>query len=87
MQVAVQAVMRFNPDAKVVAHHSNVKNAEFGIEYFKQFDIVMNALDNVSARRCADAFICFWLWVSTLVAATLSQARQSCMFVSWYPIG
>ncbi len=51
MQVAVQAVMRFNPDAKVVAHHSNVKNAEFGIEYFKQFDIVMNALDNVSARR------------------------------------
>lgn len=45
--------MRFNPAAKVVAHHGNIKSQEFGVEYFRSFNIVMNALDNVSARRYA----------------------------------
>ena len=51
-QVAKMAVTAFNPDAVVVAHHGNVKNPEFGIDFFRKFDIVMSALDNVSARRC-----------------------------------
>jgi len=34
-----------------MAHHSNIKSKEFGPEYFRRFTIVMNALDNLDARR------------------------------------
>lgn len=49
--VAVESAKAFNPDVKLVAHHGNVKTSQFGISYIKQFDIVMNALDNISARK------------------------------------
>jgi ubiquitin-like 1-activating enzyme E1 B len=39
--------MRFNPDVKIVAHHGNIKNSEFGPDYFRQFTLVINALDNL----------------------------------------
>jgi hypothetical protein len=34
-----------------VAHHANVKNQEFDIDFFKQFNVVLNGLDNLDARR------------------------------------
>ena len=49
--VAKEAVLKFNPDVNIVAHHGNVKRDKFNLKYFKQFTIVMNALDNVGARR------------------------------------
>lgn len=59
--VAREAVCRFNPDAAVVAHHGNVKSPEYGVEYFRGFDVVMNALDNVAARRSVlFPFAAFW---------------------------
>ena len=48
--VAREMVQRLNPDAHIVAHHSNIKLARFGLDYFRGFDVVINALDNVSAR-------------------------------------
>lgn len=42
---------RFNPNVKIAAHHANIKDAEFNIEWFRGFDIVFNALDNLDARR------------------------------------
>jgi len=30
---------------------SNIKEARFGVEYFRGFDLVINALDNVAARK------------------------------------
>ena len=48
--VAREMVQRLNPDARIVAHHSNIKLARFGLDYFRGFDVVINALDNVSAR-------------------------------------
>ncbi|KAG5191182.1 putative ubiquitin-activating enzyme [Tribonema minus] len=50
-QVAAAAVKVFNPDATIVAHHGNVKSPEFGLNFVAQFDLVLNALDNVDARR------------------------------------
>jgi ubiquitin-like 1-activating enzyme E1 B len=38
--------------AKYIAHHGNVKdNERFGVSFFKNFEVVLNALDNVDARR------------------------------------
>ena len=49
--VAREMVLRLCPTANIVAHHANIKEKRFGISYFEQFTVVMNALDNVDARR------------------------------------
>ena len=49
--IAAQAARRFNADLQVTAYHDNIKNPQFNINYFSQFDVVLNALDNVDARR------------------------------------
>lgn len=50
-EVAAEAVKQFRPDAKIVAHHGNVKDSQYGLEFVSQFDVVVNALDNLEARR------------------------------------
>lgn len=50
-EVAKSAAMAFNPDAEIVAYLGNVKEERFGIKFFKTFDLVLNALDNVNARQ------------------------------------
>jgi hypothetical protein len=54
-QVAKEAVQAFNSDASIVAHHDNIKGPDYSIEYFRGFNLVLNALDNVSARRYDEA--------------------------------
>lgn len=49
--VAKEAAHRFNPKVKLEAHHANIKDAQFNVEWFKGFTIVFNALDNMEARR------------------------------------
>jgi tRNA A37 threonylcarbamoyladenosine dehydratase len=41
----------FCPDAEITTLQDNVKDKLFDIAYMKQFDIVLNGLDNVEARR------------------------------------
>ena len=50
-EIASQAAMAFNPDCSIKYHYSNIKNEKFNVAYFKDFDCVLNALDNVDARR------------------------------------
>ncbi|XP_024367489.1 SUMO-activating enzyme subunit 2 [Physcomitrium patens] len=50
-KVAREAVLKFRPGVEIVAHHANVKNQEFDIDFFKQFSVVLNGLDNLDARR------------------------------------
>ncbi|SJX61080.1 related to ubiquitin-like protein activating enzyme [Sporisorium reilianum f. sp. reilianum] len=49
--VAKQTASSFNPLVNIVAHHANIKEPRFGVSYFRKFDLVMNALDNLDARR------------------------------------
>ncbi|KAI2632520.1 SUMO-activating enzyme subunit uba-2 [Hypomontagnella submonticulosa] len=49
--VAKEAAQVFNPNVKIVAHHANIKDAQFHVEWFKSFKLVFNALDNLEARR------------------------------------
>lgn len=49
--MAKEAVLKFSPSARIEAHHGNVKNGEFGLSFIRKFDMVLNALDNVDARR------------------------------------
>jgi ubiquitin-like 1-activating enzyme E1 B len=38
---------KFNPNVKLEARHANIKDPEFNVAFFKSFDIVFNALDNL----------------------------------------
>ena len=49
--VAAAAVRMFNPDVKIIAHYGNIKDVKFGIDYIQKFNLVLNALDNIDARR------------------------------------
>mmetsp|Transcript_98564 Transcript_98564/g.306965 ORF Transcript_98564/g.306965 Transcript_98564/m.306965 type:complete len:584 (+) Transcript_98564:60-1811(+) len=50
-EVAAEAVREFRPGVKIVAHHGNVKEPKYGVEFISKFDAVVNALDNLDARR------------------------------------
>lgn len=50
-EVAAQAVRQFNPDIMINHHHANIKDAKYGLSYFSKFTIVLNALDNIDARK------------------------------------
>lgn len=58
--MAREAVLKFNPEARIVAHHGNVKESKFGMAFIRKFDLVLNALDNVDARRYS-AMLVFWI--------------------------
>lgn len=49
--VAKEVAQKFNPNVKIVAHHANIKDPQFGITWFSSFKLVFNALDNLEARR------------------------------------
>lgn len=50
-KVARDAVLKFKPHINIKPYHANVKSPEFNIEFFKQFSVVLNGLDNLDARR------------------------------------
>ncbi|EEB88656.1 hypothetical protein MPER_13392, partial [Moniliophthora perniciosa FA553] len=41
----------FNPNVPITPLHANIKEPQFDIQWFQGFDIVLNALDNLDARR------------------------------------
>ncbi|KAH9865871.1 hypothetical protein J1614_009458 [Plenodomus biglobosus] len=49
--VAKESAGRFNPNVKIEAYHANIKDDQFNVAWFKTFEIVFNALDNLDARR------------------------------------
>jgi ubiquitin-like 1-activating enzyme E1 B len=50
-QVAKETAGKFNPHVKLEAHHANIKDPQFNVKWFKGFDLVFNALDNLDARK------------------------------------
>ncbi|KAI9728125.1 MAG: E1 ubiquitin-activating protein uba2 [Chrysothrix sp. TS-e1954] len=49
--VAKESAGRFNPNVQIEAHHANIKDPRFTIDWFRSFQVVFNALDNLEARR------------------------------------
>ncbi|KAI3675252.1 hypothetical protein L1987_84840 [Smallanthus sonchifolius] len=50
-KVARDAVLRFRPQISITPYHANVKDSNFNVDFFKQFSVVLNGLDNLDARR------------------------------------
>ncbi|KAG8904242.1 E1 ubiquitin-activating protein uba2 [Tulasnella sp. 403] len=49
--VAARSAAMFNPSCKITPIHANIKEERFDVLWFQSFDIVLNALDNLDARR------------------------------------
>lgn len=49
--MAKDAAHKFNPKVTLEAHHGNIKDSQFNVDWFKGFTMVFNALDNLEARR------------------------------------
>lgn len=58
--VAASVAGQFNPHVEILPHHGNIKESQFGYDFFNKFDVVLNALDNLDARR----------WVNKMCIAT-----------------
>ncbi|KAJ7978490.1 SUMO-activating enzyme subunit 2 [Quillaja saponaria] len=50
-KVARDAVLKFRPHISITPYHANVKDPDFNVDFFKQFNVVLNGLDNLDARR------------------------------------
>eukprot|EP01065_Artemidia_motanka_P049524 TRINITY_DN8231_c0_g1_i2.p1 TRINITY_DN8231_c0_g1~~TRINITY_DN8231_c0_g1_i2.p1 ORF type:complete len:606 (+),score=200.40 TRINITY_DN8231_c0_g1_i2:71-1888(+) len=50
-EIARESALKFNPSARIKAHLGNVKDPKFDREFYQQFSIVLNGLDNRSARQ------------------------------------
>ncbi|GAB6020781.1 E1 ubiquitin-activating protein uba2 [Chamberlinius hualienensis] len=50
-KVAQESALKINPDVKIIAYHDSITNPKYGLDYFKSFDVVLNALDNRAARN------------------------------------
>ncbi|RKP26161.1 hypothetical protein SYNPS1DRAFT_32806 [Syncephalis pseudoplumigaleata] len=49
--VARESALQFNPAVDIRSHHANIKDQQFDVNWFRGFDLVTNALDNLDARR------------------------------------
>ncbi|XP_061891362.1 SUMO-activating enzyme subunit 2-like isoform X1 [Entelurus aequoreus] len=50
-QVAKESALQFCPSANITAYHDSIMNPDYTVEFFKDFILVMNALDNRAARN------------------------------------
>ncbi|KAH7822572.1 putative SUMO-activating enzyme subunit 2 [Monocercomonoides exilis] len=49
--MAREALMKINPNAHIEAYCDNIMSAKFDITFFQSFFCILNALDNIDARR------------------------------------
>ena len=74
--VARDAALSFNPDAHITAHQGNIKEAQYSNPaYFGHFDLVLNALDNIDARRHVNR-LCLTAHVPLIDSGTQSTSGQ-----------
>ncbi|KAL5068718.1 hypothetical protein RYX36_019605, partial [Vicia faba] len=50
-KVARDTVLKFRPKINITSYHANVKDPNFDVDFFKEFNLVLNGLNNIDARR------------------------------------
>ena len=75
--IARTAALAFNPSAsiRIRAHHANIKEASFSPSFFSSFSLVLNALDNLDARRHVNR-LCLAASIPLIESGTQSTSGQ-----------
>ncbi|XP_072394210.1 SUMO-activating enzyme subunit 2 [Diabrotica undecimpunctata] len=50
-EVARDSILKFNPKMRIIAYHDSITSEDYGVNFFKKFNLVLNALDNRAARN------------------------------------
>ena len=50
-RVARESAVEFNPKANIKAYHDSITSSDYDVNFFRQFSVVLNALDNRAARN------------------------------------
>jgi len=48
--IATESALQFNPKANIKYYHDSVIGNDFNVAFFERFKVVLNALDNLTAR-------------------------------------
>ncbi len=48
--VAKESALNFNPNVNITAYHDSITESKYDVNFYKQFSLVVNALDNRTAR-------------------------------------
>lgn len=81
-EVAREAALKMNPSASITAYFANIMDTEkFSIEFFKGFDLVMNALDNLAARRYVN-LMCLMTKVPLIESGTAGYLGQTSIIIN-----
>ncbi|KAJ2717915.1 E1 ubiquitin-activating protein uba2 [Coemansia sp. Cherry 401B] len=74
-RVAIQAIREFCPQTDATAQQANIKEPAFDVDWFGGFDLVLNALDNLDARRHVNA-MCLAAGVPLVESGTAGYLGQ-----------
>ncbi|KAG4077203.1 hypothetical protein HA402_016190 [Bradysia odoriphaga] len=50
-EVARKSALSFNPNVQIKAYHDSILSTDYGVSFYKRFNVVLNALDNRQARN------------------------------------
>lgn len=75
--VAAAAVQAIVPGVSITAHRANVKEARFSADFVAGFDLVLNGLDNLEARRHVNR-LCLAARVPLVESGTAGYLGQVC---------
>lgn len=82
-QVAARTAHQFNPSVKIYPIHANIKDPEYDVSWFKSFDIVLNALDNIGTYFVTRDALKVLMLHPTPSLIRRAPARQQNVFSRW----
>lgn len=73
---SVVSSMRAGRDVNINAHHANIKEGRFDVDFFSGFDLVLNGLDNLEVRYMRAAPFCMHAGVKGCAYRRLHDRRN-----------
>ncbi|KAG0191509.1 E1 ubiquitin-activating protein uba2 [Apophysomyces sp. BC1034] len=80
--VAKESALKFNQDVNISSQQANIKDTQFSVQWFKQFTLVFNALDNLDARRHVNQ-MCLAANVPLIESGTTGYLGQAYVIKKW----
>ena len=81
-EVARESALKMDPSASITASFANIMDTEkFPISFFKKFNLVMNALDNLGARKYVN-LMCLMAKVPLIESGTAGYLGQTSIIIN-----